>query len=83
MDIVPFIQLPLEIGNSDHDSEVLPHVGVVQLESFPDGARGAELGARDLAIFDLQYALAFQAVEVLGEGTAEVAEVVAFDDEGE
>lgn len=81
--IVPFIQFALEIRNPDHDGEVLPHIFLGEFEGFADGAWGGDLGARDLAILDAQDALALQGVEVLGEGAAEGAEVVALDDQGE
>lgn len=41
------------------------------------------MGARDLAILGEEDSFAFERVEVLCEGAAEGAEVVAFDDEGE
>lgn len=83
MDIVSFIELPLQIWNPNHDNQVLPHVRRVQLQRLADGSRSAELGAWHLAILDMENALALEAVEVLCEGAAEGAEVVSFDDEGE
>lgn len=41
------------------------------------------MGARDLAILGEEDSFAFERVEVLCEGAAKGAEVVAFDEEGE
>lgn len=50
MNIVPLIQLPLQIRNPDHNEQILPHVGGAQLERFADGGGGAQLRTGDLAI---------------------------------
>lgn len=73
MDIVPFVQLALEIRNAHHNEQVLPHVRSAQLETVANGAWSSELGSRDLAIFGQQNTLAFKRVEVLCERAAEVA----------
>jgi hypothetical protein len=83
MDVVALVEFALEVGDADHDEEVLPDVGGAQFEGLADGAGGANLGARDLAILGEQDTLAFERVEVLGEGAAEGAEVVPLDDQRE
>lgn len=83
MDIVPFVQLALEVRNADHDEQVLPHVRSAQLETIANGAGSSELSSGDLAILGQQNTLAFERVEVLCERAAEVAQVVSLDNKGE
>lgn len=79
MDIITFIQSALYVGDADHDEQVLPDVRRVQLEGIADGASGADLGARNLAILSAENTLAFERIEILGEGSAKRSEVVTFD----
>lgn len=83
MDVVAFVELALQVGDSDHNEEVLPDVRGAELEGFADGTWGAQLSARDFAILCEENSFAFERVEVLCEGTAEGAQIVAFNDEGE
>lgn len=81
MDIISFIQFALQVWNTDHHQQVLPHVGRVQFQGVADGAAGADLGAWDLAILGAENALALERVEVLCERATEGAQVITFDDE--
>lgn len=81
VDIIALVEFALQIGQPDHDGEVLPHVDRPQLQRFADGARRANLRAGDLPIFGPQHSFPLERVEVLREGAAERAQVVSFDDE--
>lgn len=67
MDVISLIQSALYVGDADHDEQVLPDVRGVQLKGVADGASGADLGARNLAILGTENALAFERIEILGK----------------
>ncbi|KAK5624782.1 hypothetical protein RRF57_000498 [Xylaria bambusicola] len=78
LDLVALVQLALQVGNGDHNSEVLPYVLLTQLERVANNARRSSSSARN---FGLQSFLSLQSVEVLGEATAARTKVLALDDE--
>lgn len=78
--LVALVELPLEVGDADHDGEVPPDVGGAELEGVPDDGGGAGGGAGDLGG---EGPLALEPVEVLGEGAAAGGQVVALDEEHE
>lgn len=78
LDLVRLVQLPLQVRHADDDCEVPPHVPVAELQGLPDDAGSGAGGARDLGDERL---LPLEAVEVLGEGPAARAQVVALHED--
>ena len=78
LDLVALVKLALQIGDSDHDSEVLPDVLLAQLKRVANDARDCSGSSWNLS---LQSLLSLQPVEMLGEAATVRAKVVALDDE--
>ena len=83
VDIVTLVQFPLDVWQSDHYGQVLPHVALPQLQCLPYLLRCTKCCSGHFSIPHAKHPLTFQTVEVLCEAAAESAEVVSLDEEGE
>ena len=79
VDVVALVELALEIGQSNHQSQIVPYVASLQLQGLSHKVRGTDPGSRGFAAFDAENSFAFESIEILGEAAAISVEVVPFD----
>lgn len=76
MYIIALIQLPLEIGQSNHDGQVVPDIARFKLQRFAHETRSPNTGAWCFSTFDAEDSLALKIIEILGETSAIGLEVM-------
>ena len=78
VDIIRLVQFPFRVWQSHHNSQILPNITSSQLQRLPHLLRRTQPCTRGISTLYTQHALAFQAVEVLGEAAAVGSKVVSF-----